>query len=237
MPNNNNLQSTSTQKLPSKSVDESSKAKTAASEAGTSSAAGISSTTVGIAPPPPAGSPLSAAAPSSTPPTSAKLHTSEPASTSSERWRSEPTSGAESGITGAKAAVAQVLENGGQLLHDAKDKAADAAHTGLEYVERRGEELNRRLHGAVRTGQDYARRATRSSGQFVSVNALPLALIGAGLGWLVWSLRKQGRQSRAPARLERSYRPTREPLLDDSVDARLDLELSTSDLTYGRSVI
>jgi hypothetical protein len=58
----------------------------------------------------------------------------------------------------------------------------------------------------------YARRTRKAGARFVSGNALPLSLIGAGLGWLVWNnMRSDTRAERPsvqPAHARRSRMPT-----------------------------
>jgi ElaB/YqjD/DUF883 family membrane-anchored ribosome-binding protein len=53
------------------------------------------------------------------------------------------------------------------------------------------EEVGERARHYREVGVDYARRAGSSTADFVAENALPLSLIGLGVGWLVLSSRRE----------------------------------------------
>lgn len=89
----------------------------------------------------------------------------------------------------AKNAVQHVREEGTALLHDARDVAADSYRSARDYAVEHAQDLSERARRVGSASADYARRAGSSTADFVSANALPLTLIGAGIGWLAWSLR------------------------------------------------
>jgi ElaB/YqjD/DUF883 family membrane-anchored ribosome-binding protein len=66
-----------------------------------------------------------------------------------------------------------------------------AGERTLDNVTHTAQQLGERARRAGAAGADYARRAGASTAEFVSDNALPLSLIGLGVGWLVLSARKQ----------------------------------------------
>lgn len=100
-----------------------------------------------------------------------------------------------------KHAVSDVRQDADSLLHDARDAATDSYRTAREYALESAHELSERARRVSGASVDYARRAGSSTADFVASNALPLTLIGAGVGWLAWSLRRRG-QSEA----EHTYR-------------------------------
>jgi hypothetical protein len=140
---------------------------------------------------------------------------------------------AQSALAGAKDTLESAKSGGNQLLHDARDKAVEA----LDYVEERGQELGRRTQGALRVSQDYVRRASRSSSRYVGANALPLALIATGLGWLFVNMRSQRRETSEPARLQARPSQTRMSRSSDAEDREW-LERATANARgYGRSPV
>ena len=97
-------------------------------------------------------------------------------------------------VAGAKDAVAHVQEESAHLLHDARDAASSSYRAAREYALEEAQVLSERARRAGNVSADYARRAGASTADFVSTNAIPLTLIGAGIGWLAWSLRKQSQR-------------------------------------------
>lgn len=78
------------------------------------------------------------------------------------------------------AAGERTLDNVTHTAQQLGERARHAGAAGADYARRAG---------AV--SADYARHAGASTAEFVSENALPLSLIGLGVGWLVLSARKQ----------------------------------------------
>jgi len=117
----------------------------------------------------------------------------------------------------AKDAALDARDQGAQIARDARDAAADTYRqardaTGEQYRRAldaasetydsvrsyaidEAQELSERAReiGSVTAG--YARRASANTGEFVSANAIPLTLIGAGIGLLAWNLRRTRRES------------------------------------------
>lgn len=90
---------------------------------------------------------------------------------------------------GALEVVNEVKEGAKEVLRDAKEAAADSIrHAKDQAVGAVSETV-----GELR---DEARRVTRATTEFASSNAVPLALLGIGAGWLMLSLRRQKAQAR-----------------------------------------
>lgn len=98
-------------------------------------------------------------------------------------------------VSSAKDAVAHAQDQGAALAHEVRDAAAEQYRSVRDYALDEAHILSDRARRVGSASADYARRAGATSGAFVSANALPLTLIGAGIGWLAWSMRKQTRRS------------------------------------------
>jgi len=113
---------------------------------------------------------------------------------------------------GAKDVVTRVQEEGTSLYQEARDAAAASYRSAREYASEEAHILSERARRAGAASADYARRAGTSTAAFVSTNAIPLTLIGAGIGWLAWSLRTQ------------NQRQVGDGLYDDDFDQNLEGE-------------
>jgi ElaB/YqjD/DUF883 family membrane-anchored ribosome-binding protein len=98
---------------------------------------------------------------------------------------------AQRAVAGAKDVVAHAQEEGAHLLQGARDVASSSYQSAREFAIEEAQIISDRARRAGSASADYARRAGSSTASFVSANAVPLTLIGAGIGWLAWSLRKQ----------------------------------------------
>lgn len=97
-------------------------------------------------------------------------------------------------VEGAKETLTQATAQGTQLLHDGRDAALDTYHAARDYAVDAAHDVSDRARRAGTRTVRYARAASVSTGQFVSVHALPLTVVGAGLGWLAWSIRREARR-------------------------------------------
>lgn len=88
---------------------------------------------------------------------------------------------AQRAVAGAREAVSHVQEEGAHLLQSARDVAASSYQSARDFAIEEAHVIGQR-----------ARQAGSSTASFVGANALPLTLIGAGIGWLAWSMRRQG---------------------------------------------
>ncbi|HEX5659288.1 MAG TPA: hypothetical protein VFX59_18970 [Polyangiales bacterium] len=107
----------------------------------------------------------------------------------------------------------------------AKDRALEAAHDYGDRIQRSASELGDRARHYGAAGADYARRAGSSTASFAADNALPLGLIGLGVGWLVLSARRNNalrdEELYIGAEREQGYeRETRTRALASSVQER-----------------
>ncbi|MDB4977526.1 MAG: hypothetical protein JWN48_5867 [Myxococcaceae bacterium] len=98
-------------------------------------------------------------------------------------------------VSSARDTVAHAEDRAAALAHDVRDTATEQYQRARDYALDEAQQLGERARRAGYVGADYARRAGASTGQFVTTNALPLTLIGAGIGWLAWSLRQQRQRS------------------------------------------
>ncbi|MET0340501.1 MAG: DUF3618 domain-containing protein [Polyangiales bacterium] len=101
----------------------------------------------------------------------------------------------------AKGVLADAKREGATMIRDTKDKALESArsvrdnavdtasHIAHEASEIAHQVGDRARDAGIRTA-DYARRAGTATGDFVTTNAIPLSLIGLGVGWLALSLRR-----------------------------------------------
>lgn len=78
-------------------------------------------------------------------------------------------------------------EGAKDMVHDAKEAAVDTLRNAKDHA-------IESISEGVNTVGKAARAATQSASRFTTANAIPLALLGAGTGWLLWSLSKQRRQ-------------------------------------------
>lgn len=102
----------------------------------------------------------------------------------------------------AKRVLSDAKEEGANMIRETKDKAVEAVrHAGESAVESaqemahdlgdRARRVGEMTADYARRGGQYARQAGAATGDFVTDNAVPLSLIGLGVGWLVLSMRKQ----------------------------------------------
>lgn len=102
-------------------------------------------------------------------------------------------------VESAKETLTHATEQGSRLLHDGRDAALDTYHAARDYAVDTAYDVSERArHAGTRTVR-YARDASATTGHFVSVHALPLTVVGAGLGWLAWSIRREARRQSEPA--------------------------------------
>lgn len=94
-------------------------------------------------------------------------------------------------VAGARDVVSHAQEEGAHLLQSARDVASSSYQSARDFAIEEAQIIGDRARRAGYASADYARRAGSSTASFVSANAVPLTLIGAGIGWLAWSLRKQ----------------------------------------------
>jgi len=98
---------------------------------------------------------------------------------------------AQRAVAGARDVVAHAQEEGVHLLQNARDVASSSYQSAREFAIEEAQIIGDRARRAGSVSADYARRAGSGTASFVSANAVPLTLIGAGIGWLAWSLRRQ----------------------------------------------
>lgn len=91
-------------------------------------------------------------------------------------------------VDSLRSARDEALESASGIAHDLGDRAREAGHLTADYAHRAGDYAQR----AGAATADYARRAGSATGEFVTANAIPLSLIGLGVGWLALSLRRAG---------------------------------------------
>ena len=91
----------------------------------------------------------------------------------------------DSAVEALRSARDDALESASDVAHDLGDRAREAAYRTADYAQRAGH-----------VTADYARRAGTATGDFVTANAIPLTLIGLGVGWLALGMRRtrEGRQ-------------------------------------------
>ncbi|MEY4509718.1 MAG: hypothetical protein RLZZ450_1840 [Pseudomonadota bacterium] len=101
---------------------------------------------------------------------------------------------AESVVETAKETLTQATQGGARLLHDGRDAALDTYHSARDYALDTAHDVSDRARRSGDRIVRYARRASETTGRFVSVHALPLTVVGAGLGWLAWSIRRDAQR-------------------------------------------
>ena len=123
-------------------------------------------------------------------------------------------------VSGAMEKLSDVKQEAGALLHDAQDAAVDSYDTARDYALGVAHDASELAQRASERTVSYARRASTATGKFATVHALPLAALGASLGWLAWSVRSNSRRSeqglaprtpRLRATLEGRRPPSQEP--------------------------
>jgi ElaB/YqjD/DUF883 family membrane-anchored ribosome-binding protein len=90
-------------------------------------------------------------------------------------------------------------EKGSALLHQASDKVSRTYREAQAETTELLHDLDERARHVGAITARSARRVGASTTQFVRTNALPLAVVGAGLGWLAWNIIEDGRRQRALA--------------------------------------
>jgi ElaB/YqjD/DUF883 family membrane-anchored ribosome-binding protein len=129
----------------------------------------------------------------------------------------------------------QVKEQGQQLLHDASEKAGRAYRSASDYAHQAADGVRHQAHAA---GQ-YAQRAGGESLSFMSTHALPLSMIGLGVGWLAVSMRAHSRRRYTYVdQVDRQTMPTlrgkyREPLAGDYAEPVREQRASDHRAAYG----
>jgi hypothetical protein len=91
----------------------------------------------------------------------------------------------------AKDTLAHATEEGARLLHEGRDAAVDTYQSARDYALDTAHDVSDRARRAGYRTASYARRASEGTGRFISLHALPLTVVGAGLGWLAWSMRRE----------------------------------------------
>lgn len=102
----------------------------------------------------------------------------------------------------AKGVLADAKAEGATMIRETKDKAIDVvrsagdsvrrtAHDAAHEIGMRSRQVGDMTADYARRGGRYALRAGEATGDFVADNAIPLSLIGLGVGWLALSLRRQ----------------------------------------------
>ncbi|HTU57649.1 MAG TPA: DUF3618 domain-containing protein, partial [Polyangiales bacterium] len=81
-------------------------------------------------------------------------------------------------------------EGAKDIVHDAKTAAVDTLRDAKDHA------IESISEGMTSIGR-HARTATQSASRFTAAHALPLALVGAGTGWLLLSLSLRRRQQRS----------------------------------------
>lgn len=99
----------------------------------------------------------------------------------------------ETALSGASEVLGHVKEEGAALLHDARQEVAETYRSARDVAQRRAAELSERAQRAAETSSRYVVHASELTTTFVRTHALPLTLLGASLGWLIWSVRRQSR--------------------------------------------
>jgi hypothetical protein len=109
-------------------------------------------------------------------------------------------------VDAAKGTLTHATEQGARLLHEGRDAALDGYHSARDYAVDTAYDVGDRARCAGYRTARYARRASEQTGHFLTVHALPLTVVGAGLGWLAWSIRREAQRSveREPASLASS---------------------------------
>jgi len=136
-------------------------------------------------------------------------------------------------VSGAKEALSDVRHEASALLHDAHDVAVDSYDSARGYALDVAHDASALAQHASERTADYVRRASTATGRFATVHALPLAAVGASLGWLAWSMRSHSRR-RAPEfapptpRLRATLAARRPPIQDDARELRTSRGASTT---------
>jgi ElaB/YqjD/DUF883 family membrane-anchored ribosome-binding protein len=153
----------------------------------------------------------------------------------------------------AQHTLEKVRDESSALLHDARDRALTTYDSAREYAVETAHEANQLAQRAGTETVRYVQRASRATGRFVSTHALPLTLVGASVGWLAWSIRRDARRApvrdiyvetlpASPARLHTEVRTRRPQMRSPGVAPRSALTTSgsklmgvrTRDLDYDR---
>lgn len=82
------------------------------------------------------------------------------------------------------------VESASETLHELGDRARHAGHVTADYAR----DYARQAGDYARQAGGYARRAGGATGSFVAENAVPLSLIGIGVGLLALSVRRSASQ-------------------------------------------
>lgn len=111
----------------------------------------------------------------------------------------------------AKGVISDAKQEGATMMRETKDaalgslhatrdqaysSASDIAHGASDLAHELGDrarQIGNAAGGYARRAGGYARQAGSASTAFATANAIPLSLIGIGVGWLALSLRKQSR--------------------------------------------
>lgn len=116
----------------------------------------------------------------------------------------------------AKGVLADAKEEGATMVRDVKDSAVgslrSARDNAVEAVSETVHDLGERAReaGAItadyaRQAGEYARDAGSATASFVAANAIPLSLIGLGVGWLALSMRSRTQTRYIDERYEDEY--------------------------------
>jgi ElaB/YqjD/DUF883 family membrane-anchored ribosome-binding protein len=102
---------------------------------------------------------------------------------------------------GEKLSPEHVKEGARDVLHEAKESAREVLRDAKEAAADSFRQAKEQALGAVSETvgelKDEARRIAHATSEFATSNAVPLALLGLGAGWLMFSVRRQQRQPRS----------------------------------------
>ena len=127
-------------------------------------------------------------------------------------------------VSGAKEALSDVTQEASALLHNAQDVAADSYDSARGYALEVAHDASDLAQRASERTVRYVREASTATGKFATVHALPLVAVGASLGWLAWSVRRNS-QGSGLGRMPRTPRLTatleaRRPLAQEQRESR-----------------
>jgi ElaB/YqjD/DUF883 family membrane-anchored ribosome-binding protein len=132
---------------------------------------------------------------SQTPSSNTSARSGQGLGAAAERVEHRVEDAARAAVSSAKDALSHVKEESSALLHGARDVAAESYGTARSFARDAAYSANDLAHRASQRTVSYARGASYATGRFASTHALPLAFLGASLGWLAWSIRQEARRS------------------------------------------
>jgi ElaB/YqjD/DUF883 family membrane-anchored ribosome-binding protein len=132
------------------------------------------------------------------------------------------------GYDAARDRVRDVAHQAQEATSDLRARAQDVASDVRSRAQEVASDLRTRTHDYAERAQEYASQAydygqrvgaraatgARSVGDFATTHALPLTLVGASLGYLLWSIQRERQTRLAPVEVPyyrtRSFAPTYE---------------------------